>query len=188
MSTPAPSLFEHVLGAAYTDLSPRVQRLHAAPGARRYRGEVEVDSGRGRLARLFARAARLPTHYRGELFVDVRPTRDGERWTRRFGSHAMPSTLFARDGALSERLGLVRLAFALHVVAGALDWRLVAVRVLGLPLPRGWFKGVTARAFEADGRYRFDVAARLPLIGLLVHYRGWLDDTSPQRLGDGDGV
>lgn len=186
--TSPPSLFEHLLGAAYADLAPSVQRLHATHGARRYRGEAEVDGGSGLFARLFARAARLPVRYRGELFVDVRPTRDGEHWTRRFGTHAMPSNLFARCGALNERLGLARLVFALHVVDGALDWRLAAVRVFALPLPRGWFDGVTARAFEADGRYRFDVAARLPLIGLLVHYRGSLDETSPQPLGDDDVV
>ena len=36
----------------------------------------------------------------------------------------------------------------------------------------------------AQGRFRFDVALFLPLIGLLVHYRGWLvpDD---ERRGEG---
>ena len=56
-----------------------------------------------------------------------------------------------------------------------LTWRLVRVRALGLPLPLGWFGGVRAREFERDGRYRFDVRAALPGIGLLVHYQGWLD-------------
>jgi hypothetical protein len=27
---------------------------------------------------------------------------------------------------------------------------------------------------ERDGRYRFEVEARLPLFGLLVRYSGWL--------------
>ena len=56
-----------------------------------------------------------------------------------------------------------------------LTWRLVRVRALGLPLPLGWFGGVRAREFERDGRYRFDVRAALPGIGLLVHYQGWLN-------------
>ncbi|MGO1071164.1 DUF4166 domain-containing protein [Lysobacter sp. CA199] len=65
----------------------------------------------------------------------------------------------------------------LHEIASdpGLTWRLVRVRALGLPLPLGWFGGVHAREFERDGRYRFDVRAALPGIGLLVHYRGWLD-------------
>lgn len=56
-----------------------------------------------------------------------------------------------------------------------LYWRLMRVRALGLPLPASWFSGVRAREFERDGRYHFDVAAQLPLVGLLVRYRGWLD-------------
>jgi len=51
----------------------------------------------------------------------------------------------------------------------------VRVRVLGIPLPAAWFAGVHAREYERDGRYRFDVVATLPLIGLLVHYHGWLE-------------
>ncbi|MEH6416380.1 DUF4166 domain-containing protein [Pseudomonas sp. CGJS7] len=56
-----------------------------------------------------------------------------------------------------------------------LAWRLMRVRALGLPLPRSWFSGVRAREFEREGRYHFDVVAQLPLVGLLVRYRGWLD-------------
>ena len=31
-----------------------------------------------------------------------------------------------------------------------------------------------AREYEADGRFHFDVPITLPLVGLLIHYRGWL--------------
>ena len=44
-----------------------------------------------------------------------------------------------------------------------------------LPLPRFLAPRSQARAFVDDtGRYRFDVPITLPLIGALVHYRGWL--------------
>jgi len=56
-----------------------------------------------------------------------------------------------------------------------LSWRLVRVRLLGLPLPAGWFEGMRAREFEREGRYHFEVSAQLPLVGLLVRYRGWLE-------------
>jgi hypothetical protein len=32
---------------------------------------------------------------------------------------------------------------------------------------------------EADGLFHFDVAIRLPLVGPLVHYRGWLKNPTP---------
>jgi hypothetical protein len=31
-----------------------------------------------------------------------------------------------------------------------------------------------AREYEEDGRFHFDVEIGLPLVGPVVHYRGWL--------------
>ena len=87
----------------------------------------------------------------------------------------MRSRLWDADGVLCERLGLVTFGFALSARDGAIEWRVVRVRALGLPLPARWFGAVAAREFEQNDRYHFDVRAALPLAGLLVHYRGWLD-------------
>ncbi len=87
----------------------------------------------------------------------------------------MPSRLWDADGLLRERLGLATFDFRLDVLDGELIWRVERVRALGIPLPARFFRGVVAREFEQDGRYRFDVRAELPMLGLLVHYRGWLD-------------
>ncbi|MGL6290929.1 MAG: DUF4166 domain-containing protein, partial [Silanimonas sp.] len=113
----------------------------------------------------------------GEVEVEVRIDADahGERWLRRFGTHAMPSRLWADGVALRERLGLVVFDFMLGADAGGLRWRIVGVRALGLPLPVRWFDGVTAHESARDGRYAFEVRAALPVVGLLVHYRGTLD-------------
>ena len=73
----------------------------------------------------------------------------------------------------TPRAGDVRLPA--DAVDGAIVWRVVRVSAFGLPLPARWFTGVGARESAEDGRYRFDVWASLPFIGLLVHYRGWLD-------------
>ena len=43
-----------------------------------------------------------------------------------------------------------------------------------LPLPASLFEGVRCREFEQDGRYRFEVEARLPLVGRVIRYEGWL--------------
>jgi len=75
---------------------------------------------------------------------------------------------------LCERLGLVTFGFRLHVVDEAIVWRVERVRILGLALPARWFRGVDARESQQAERYWFDVAAVLPLAGLLVRYRGWL--------------
>ena len=170
-------LFAHVLGdAAFSTLPRRVQALHRATGTRRYTGNAQVEAGSGWFARLCARATALPPSA-STVPVEVEITSDGggERWTRRFGAHRMPSRFWQAGGLLYERIGAATFAFALHVEAGSLHWRVRHVRVIGVPLPAALFRGVRAREFETDGRYGFDVEASLPLAGLLVRYRGWLD-------------
>lgn len=169
------TLFARLLGGAFDTLAPRVRALHLRDGTRRYRGEVDVERGRGWLAGLCLRATGLPPAGRGPIEVEIVVDANGERWTRHVGGHAMRSRLWAADGLLRERLGLVTFGFALSAHDGAIEWRVMHVRALGLPLPARWFDAVAAREFEEGGRYRFDVQAALPLAGLLVRYRGWLD-------------
>lgn len=169
------SLFAELMGAPFDRLPTVVRVLHSRPGAARYHGEVTVERGKSWLSRLCAWATRLPPAGSGPIVVDIVATPDREQWTRHVARHAMRSTLWAGDGLLCERLGLVEFGFALEEAGGALVWRVARVRALGLALPARWFEGVIAREFERDGRYGYDVAARLPLAGLLVHYRGWLD-------------
>lgn len=169
------ALFERLLGDAFTTLAPRVRKLHRDVGTRRYRGEVVVARGRHVLARLCAWATRLPPAGTGPIEVEIAADASGERWSRHVGGHVMRSFLRERDGCLHERLGLVTFVFRLRAREGAIDWSVIGVRALGLPLPARWFNGVAAREGEDAGRYTFDVRAALPLAGLLVHYRGWLD-------------
>ena len=114
------------------------------------------------------------------MVVEIDAVDGRERWVRRIGGRAMPSRLRAGQGAMAgllcERLGAVLFGFAMRVEDDAIVWRVARVRVLGwLPLPARAFAGVIACESERDGRYRFDVRAALPVAGLLVHYRGWLE-------------
>lgn len=168
-------LFQRVLGdGAFDTLPPMVKVLHSRAGRQRYRGEVEVSRGKHPLARLFAWATRLPPAGKGGVDVEIDADGDCERWTRHIGGHAMSSRLWSQDGLLCEKLGLVRFGFRLTVEENILVWRVVRVHALGLPLPARWFHAVQARESEIDGRYRFEVAAAMPVAGMLVHYRGWL--------------
>ena len=62
-----------------------------------------------------------------------------------------------------------------------LQWSLAGWRCLGIPLPR-WSVPSIECLESADGeRYTFDIDVTFPLIGWLMHYRGWLlpqDDVS----------
>ena len=168
-------LFQRVLGDAFDSLPPTVKVLHSRKGCYRYRGEVEVGRGKHPLARLLAWATRLPPTGKGDVEVEIDADGHCERWTRHIGGHAMPSRLWSQDGLLCEKLGLVRFGFRLTVEENVLVWRVVRVHALGLPLPARWFHAVQAREYEIEGRYWFDVAAAMPVVGLLVRYRGWLE-------------
>lgn len=176
-----PLLFQRLLGEVFDSLPPTVKVLHSREGCHRYRGEVEVARGRHPLARLLAWATRLPPAGKGDVEVEIDADWHGERWMRHIGGHAMPSRLWPQDGLLCEKLGLVRFGFRLTVEEGVLVWRVARVHALGLPLPARWLDAVQAREYEKEGRYRFDVAAAMPIAGLLVHYRGWLEVTDSTR-------
>lgn len=170
----ATHLFPALLGERFHALPARVQALHCRFGTQRLHGEVDVVRGPGWLSRLCAWATRLPPAGRGPIEVEIAANAAGERWTRRIAGHAMRSRLWADDGLLRERLGLVTFGFRLTVEDGAILWRVVRASALGVPLPAAWFAGVSAREFGQEDRYCFDVAAALPWAGLLVRYRGWL--------------
>ena len=54
-----------------------------------------------------------------------------------------------------------------------------------IPLPLRLAPRSVACEWADDGRFRFDVPIALPLIGRLVHYRGWLSPfTGRSRLPD----
>jgi len=168
-------LFPTLLGESFNALPERLRALHTAPAGTLFRGRARVERGVHPFGRLLALAAGLPPA--GEVEVTVRVDVDdhGERWHRRFGGHRMSSRLWPAKTLLRERLGLATFDFELTADAGGLDWTVVGVRAIGVPLPTRWFAGVCARELLDEGRYAFDVGANLPLIGLIVRYRGWLD-------------
>lgn len=175
-----PTLYQTLLGAAFFRLPDTLRRLHGAPGASRYAGQVTVVRGAGLLSRLCGRLAGLP-----QAMVDAPVTVDfasgpkGEIWTRTFGVppriSRMRSRLWHRDGQLRERRGPVQLRFVLHCWEGTIFWNVVGARLLGVvPLPAALFRDVRCSEREVDGRYAFEVEAALPLVGTLVRYHGWL--------------
>lgn len=171
------SLFQHILGAAFGELPPQVQRIHDARPRKVYTGRCAVERGDGLLVRLMARLARLPaTGTQIPVTVTIEGGAGRESWRRRFGSHAMDSVLWQRAGLLHERLGAVTLRFVLLATEGEIQWQLRGARLLVLPLPRAWFQRCTAREFIEDQRYGFEVNVELRGIGLLVRYRGWMTE------------
>jgi hypothetical protein len=163
------------MGARYAALPEAVRemhRIHADGGAS---GEGEVERGRNILARFIAWAMRFPPAGRHPLHVAF-TERDGvETWTREFGPHSFTSHLCGREGQLEERFGPLRFRFDLPSDDEGLAMEMRGWSLLGIPLPMGLAPRGRAREWEEDGRFRFDVPIALPLVGLIVHYTGWLE-------------
>jgi len=105
---------------------------------------------------------------------------DTERWTRQFGPSRFSSTLrLAGPGAVFERFGPFSFRLRLGADATGLTMPVAAGRFLGLPLPRALLPRSDTREYVADGRFHFDVRLSLPVVGLLVHYKGSLTSTRP---------
>ena len=178
MNSPA-SLFQRVLGGAFAQLSPALQRCHQ-PGERLVlRGQASVQRGSGCLARLVCWCMDFPAA--GDAVpvqVRMEALDQGERWLRTFGTKQFASHLLqehgAQPGMLVEQFGPLRVQIALTVVNGALHWAVYGGAVWRLPLPAWCLPTGDSREFESEGRFRFDVEITHPFTGRIVHYRGWL--------------
>jgi len=169
------SLFERLLGDDLMTLPSTLRRIHDGSATKVWSGRCEVERGKSWLAALMANILSLPSSGTDvSISVAITASADREVWARNFDGHLMRSTLIAENSYLSEQLGPVRLIFALHVVDNEIQWQLQGVRYLGIPLPTRLFASTHARECIEDGRYTFDVHVSLPVVGLLVRYRGWL--------------
>jgi hypothetical protein len=172
------ALFPDLLGPCWPSLPPSVRAMHGGRPLVRARGRVDVEGDMRLPARTLRALFRLPAPMSGAAIeVEIRQQAGAETWTRRFPGRVMRSHLrrSPRPDAFEEVIGASRFAFSPHCADGTLRWTACEVRLLGLPLPLRWFHGIAASCGEQEGRYRFAAAARLPWIGLLVAYSGWLE-------------
>lgn len=168
------ALFPQALGAAWSALAPEIQRFHAGSG--RHRGRADIDRGRGLGARVVAAAFGFPPAGRDvPVEVTVNATWDREHWTRSFGGRRFHSRI-TPAGPLSvyERFGPITFTLDLRVEEGGLRLLVRSGRIGPLPIPRALLPRADATERAAGGRFHFDIALEAPLIGRIVHYRGWL--------------
>lgn len=170
-----PALFQRVLGSGWPSLHPALQRFHSLRGHHELHGEVRTEPADGALGRLLGLAMRIPRSAQSgplRFTLDAQP--DSERWTRHFPHTTMMSAMALRGGALVERMGPASFHFALVAREGALELQHCGMRVLGLPWPRFAQPAILAREHGEGDRLCFEVEARLPFVGRVVRYTGWL--------------
>jgi hypothetical protein len=170
-----PPLYERVMGGRFAALPPAVRAVHSVLRDGGAAGRAVVVRGRNPLVRLIASAVGFPPEGEHRLHVAF-AERDGtELWTRDFSGRTFSSVLSEQGGRLTERFGPVRFAFDLPSAENGLLMVMRRWWLGPLPLPLFLAPRSEAREWEEGGRFRFDVPILLPLLGPLVHYRGWLE-------------
>lgn len=174
------SPFQSILGADFSQLPQPVRRLHGLAEGADTAGRAEITAPRNPFAWLLCRLAGLPLPGSDvPVTVSFHPDRrGGEYWRRRFAGRRYASAMHAGEGAdaglLVERFWPFIYVHQLAATAKGVAWRLVKWRLFGVPLPRWTLP--TVNCFEsADGeRFVFDIDVVFPMIGPVIHYRGWL--------------
>jgi uncharacterized protein DUF4166 len=174
------SPFEQLLGSDFAALPEPVRRLHSLRADATTAGRAEIVSPRGFLPWLVCKASGLPAPGK-DVPVSVAFHVDGhggELWRRRFAGRRYQSGFSVgtgrHAGLLCERFFPYVFFHRLTPSTAGLRWDLVGWRLLFLPLP-GALMPPTVCFESSDGdRFVFDIDVRFPLIGQLIHYRGWL--------------
>jgi len=155
-----------------------VQHMHGATQHVTAHGIADVEGTASLPARWLRRLLGLPKPGMQQMLaITIERSGTRETWTRRFAHGRMRSVLDRATGSslLREQLGLISLSFELLRDGKEIDWQLRSARVFGLPLPRALLGEVLSRSGEQDGRYTFHIDVRLPMLGRLIAYRGWLE-------------
>lgn len=173
--------FQRLLGADFERLPAPVRDLHGLSETTMTAGRADITAAANPGAWFLCWFAGLPRPgHDVPVTVEFQPDGKGrEQWVRHFASRRYASTMVAAagrdDGLLIEYFGLFRLFTKLTVREDGLAWSLVRWRFLGLPLPR-WSTPTIECLESGDGsRFVFDIRFGVPLVGHVIHYRGWLE-------------
>lgn len=176
------SIYQRRLGAKFDQLPDRLRDFHSLDGPKHWRGKSSISGGQGLLSKLVRTLFGFPapTDY---IHVDVKVTNgtdngvNFERWQRVFGDKPFHSVLsLEKDGKFIEKFGVLSFEIGLDagergIVMPVVDWKLGPITLPLFLAP----KSETLEFQDEQGRFCFDVKVSLPIIGLLMHYQGWLE-------------
>ncbi len=167
-------LYSRVMGGAFETLPGPVRRMHSLAGDGSAAGEAIVTGADNVAGRLFARIMGFPPEGTHSCQVTMDECNGAETWTRNFGGHRFSSRLSQRGHHLVERFGPLRFRFDLPGGPEGLKMIMRGWSAFGVPLPLALAPRSEAREWAEGERFHFDVPISLPLVGRIVHYRGWL--------------
>lgn len=173
-------LYRRVMGEQFDVLPRCVRVMHEVYRDGGALGDAEVEGPANLLGRLIGRVIGFPSGGSTRVHVGFSERLGVETWTREFGSHRFQSQLSQAGQSLVERFGPLRFVFDLVGDASGLCMVMRRWSWFGIPMPMRLAPRSSAREWEADGQFQFDVSISLPLVGRLVRYRGRLRPCPPE--------
>lgn len=172
-------LYRRVMRDDFDRLSPALRQVHGVLRDSGAAGFATVTRGRNPIARLIAAAVGFPAAGQHAVHVSFSEQAGEETWMRDFSGRRFKSRLSHAGHELVERFGPLSFRFRLVREGGGLRMAMRGWSCFGCPMPRALAPRSEAREWQDEqGRFAFDVPIALPLLGTLVHYRGWLSPTT----------
>ncbi|MDO8332156.1 MAG: DUF4166 domain-containing protein [Fluviicoccus sp.] len=174
-------LYQQILGDVWPQLPAPVRELHTVTDRLTVAGQADIDRGRHPLSFLVAAIMGFPPAGHNVPLTVTFTVKDGvEHWQRDFNGVRFHSWQYAdgQPGRIRERFGPFVFTMALVLENGRMNLIVKRWTFLGIPLPVALSPNGEAWETGEEGRFRFHVEIRLPLVGLIVRYRGWLKPVS----------
>ncbi|MBL4853367.1 MAG: DUF4166 domain-containing protein [Robiginitomaculum sp.] len=174
---PAPYLYQQVLGENFDELPDALRAGHAVSNTKIMSGRVDVVRGKNPLSYLAATCigfAKTGTDQPITIIMDVKNQK--EVWTRTIDGQSFRSVLSKdkRPHEIYERFGPVKFKMLFRIENEKLYYDIVSAKLLGLPFPKFLLPKSVSHERVQGGRFFFDVEIKLPVLGRLISYKGWL--------------
>lgn len=186
-----PLVFQSILKTDFEHLEPQHRDLHTVIDFRRWKGRASVKRGRTVLSKIAGAIAGFPGAKDDiDVTVEMERTRQGETWTRTFGSKRFRSYLSSgtrnERPVLFERFGAMKFEIALALEDGRLRFPVQRGSIFGVALPKLLLPLSNAEEYlDQNGRARFKVDLSLPICGHVATYSGWLEPADKPASGSG---
>lgn len=166
-------------GDSYDLLPKEIRAIHNVENRLVARGKADVTRDSSRFAALAAKLFRFPKEGKGvPLTVTFTRTTTGETLSRDFNGQIFATKFYdwPKAGHLLERFGPLWFLVECICTEEGIDMHIRRIWLWKvIPLPMCLAPSIDASERSHNNKYHFDVDIKMPLIGRVVHYQGWLE-------------
>jgi len=168
-------LWRRILGDEFDALPAAVRAMFDHNGHRFARGTADVVAGDSVIARICIALSGFPAPGT-DIPVSILFLSEGaaDIWYRTFRNRTFASRHSGSDHVLYEQFGALTFVFRLGGSADAVRFDMTETWLFGITLPRWARPRIAASQSQADGRFRFEIAVDLPVVGRMVRMTGTL--------------